>query len=257
MTRKWTTLGLAAALAAALAAGRAGAQPGDPPKADDPRQELEQFRADTIRSFQAAKKDIDALREEVGRLRKDLDELRDARPPASGVRVEPPAAAEVAPGGAPPAARKDVDALKEQVALLRQALDEVRKSRDGISRYGPAGDDLQAARKEVEDLKDQAAQLRKALDSLRGPRPPESRASNYGPLGDAPTSGTGSIVLLNTYPADVTIVVDGEGYTLAPGERRVLAGRPAGGFTYEVVGVQPPVQRTLAAGGAFPIHVHP
>ena len=90
-----------------------------------------------------------------------------------------------------------------------------------------------------------------------GARPAESRTSNYGPPGDAAASGTGSIVLLNTYPADVTIVVDGEGYTLAPGERRVLAGRPAGAFTYEVVGVQPPVQRTLASGGAFPIHVHP
>ena len=98
---------------------------------------------------------------------------------------------------------------------------------------------------------------REPLDGLRAARPPESRASNSGPPGDAAASGTGSIVLLNTFPADVTIVVDGADYTLAPGERRVLPGRPAGAFSYEVVGVQPPVRRTLAAGGTFPIHVHP
>ncbi len=216
MNRTWTTLGLTAMLTVALAACRAGAQPGDPPKPDDPRQELEQLRSDTIHSFQAAQKDVAALREEVAHLRKDLEELRNARPPAVGVQGDPASGVEAAPGGASPAAQKEIDSLKEQVA-----------------------------------------QLRKTLDGLRGARPAESRTSNYGPPGDAAASGTGSIVLLNTYPADVTIVVDGEGYTLAPGERRVLAGRPAGAFTYEVVGVQPPVQRTLASGGAFPIHVHP
>ncbi len=251
MIRTWTTLGMTAALTVALAAGPAGARAGDPPKPDDPRQELEQFRGDTIRSFQAAQKDVAALREEVGRLRKDLDVLRNARPPAAG--------GEAAPGAVPPAAQKEIDALKEQVALLRQAVDELRKSGEGISRYGPggAGDDLQAARKEIEALTEQAAQLRKTLDGLRNARPPESRASNYGSPGDTPASGTGSIVLLNTYPAEVTIVVDGERYTLAPGQRRVLADRPAGAFTYEVVGVQPPVRRSLATGGTFPIHVHP
>lgn len=170
MNRTWRTLGLTGMLTVALAACRARAQAGDPPKPDDPRQELEQFRSDTIHSFQAAQKDVAALREEVAHLRKDLEELRNARPPAVGVQGDPASGVEAAPGGASPAAQKEIDSLKEQVAPpLRQALADLRQSGDGISRYGPAGtgEELQAARKEVEELKDQVAQLRKTLDGLR------------------------------------------------------------------------------------------
>lgn len=245
MTRTWTTLWLTAALALTTASGPVAAQPAgpaEPPKPDEPRQELDQLRSDTIRSFQAARKDMDILREEVGRLRKDLDDLRAVR------------SREAAAGGAPQPTLKDVDALKEQIALLRQALDDARNARpsgERIAGYGPAGDagEWRAARTEIETLKEQVAQLHKAVDGWRAALPPVNRTSAYA----APA--TGSIVLLNTYPADVAIVIDGESYLLTPGERRVLS-RPAGAFTYEVVGVQPPVRRTLAAGAAFPIHVH-
>ena len=246
MTRTWTTLCLTALLALTPASGPVAAQsagPAEPPKPDETRQELDQLRSDTIRSFQAARKDMDALREEVGRLRKDLDDLHAARSPAAAV------------GGAAQPASKDVDALKEQIARLRQDLDDARNARpsgERIAGYGPPADAgaWRAARKELEDLKEQVAQLHKEVDGWRAALPPVKRTSAYA----APA--TGSIVLLNTYPADVAIVIDGESYRLTPGERRVLS-RPAGAFTYEVVGVQPPVRRTLVAGAAFPIQVHP
>ncbi len=168
MIRTWKRLGLTATLAVVLTAGRGAAQTSDPAPAsqlpDGLRQEVEQFRGDTIRSFQAAKKEIDALKEEIAHLRKDLDEVRNAKPSTTRISAYPPAGAAVS---------------------------------------------------------------------------------------------TGTIRLSNTYPANVTIVVNGEGYTLAPGETRVLAGRPAGTFTYEVVGVRPAVERSLVAGGTFPIQVHP
>lgn len=215
MIRTWTTLGLTTLLTAAPAAGPVAAQsvgPADPPKSADPRQELEQLRSDTIRSFQAAKKDIDALREEVGRLRKDLDDLRNTKPITNR-----------------------------------------------ISDYGQVGGNnvLPDAQRDIDSLKEQIAQIRKSLDDWRKTRSAERRISGYGPARDAGAAGTGSIVLQNTYPAEITVVVSGERYTLAPGEKRVLAGRPAGAFTYEVVGVQPPVERTLAANAVFPIQIHP
>jgi len=208
--------GAPAALTVALMAGRGAAQPSDPApdsqKQDDLRQELEQFRSDTIRSFQAAKKDIDAVKEDIARLRKDLDDVRNARSPV--LRIPGDVPPEAGTGGSAQAAQKDIDALKEQIARLD-----------------------------------------KSLDDLHSARPPATRISAYPPSGTV--AGTGTIRLANTYPAEVTIIVNGERYTLAPGETRVLAGRPAGTFTYEVMGVQPTVKRTLVADGTFPILVHP
>jgi|GEM_PF-2299497 polyhydroxyalkanoate synthesis regulator phasin len=216
MIRSWKMLGLTAALAAALINGRGAAEaPGagpDSAKPDDLRQELEQFRSDTIRSFQAAKKDIDAVKEDIARLRKDLNEARNARPPAPRIS-----------GDVPPEAR--------------------------------IGANAQAAQKDIDALKEQIARLDKSLDDLHNARPPATRISAYPPSGTV--AGTGTIRLSNTYSAEVAIIVNDERYTLAPGETRVLAGRPAGTFTYEVVGVQPAVERTLVANGTFPILVHP
>ena len=83
MTRTWKTLAVTAAFVAVLTGGRCTAQTIDPapaaPKADDLRQELDQLRSNTIRSFQAAKKEIDAMKEDIAHLRKDLDEVRNAK----------------------------------------------------------------------------------------------------------------------------------------------------------------------------------
>ena len=83
MIQTWKILGITAAFTAALSAGRCAAQTIDPapaaPKQDDLRQELDQLRSNTIRSFQAAKKEIDAMKEDIAHLRKDLDEMRNAK----------------------------------------------------------------------------------------------------------------------------------------------------------------------------------
>jgi hypothetical protein len=216
MIRTWKILGAAAILAAALTAGRGAAQSSDHApdsrKPDDLRQELEQFRSDTIRSFQAAKKDIDAVKEDVAHLRKELDEMRNAK--ATAPRISGDLAPEPRIGANPQELQKEIGVLKEEIARLGKTLDELHNA-------APSG----------------------------------TRISAYPPSGAA--AGTGTIRLSNTYTAEVTIIVNGERYTLAPGETRVLAGRPAGAFTYEVVGVQPAVQRTLVADGTFPILVHP
>ncbi len=216
MIRTWKILGVTTVVVVVLTAGRGAAQSADhvpdSHKPDDIHQELEQLRSDTIRSFQAAKKDIDAVKEDIAHLRKELDEMRNTK--ATAPRISGDVAPEARVGANTHEVQKEIGVLKEEIARLGKTLDELRN-------VGPSG----------------------------------TRTSAYPPSGAV--AGTGTIRLSNTYTAEVAIIVNGERYTVAPGETRVLAGRPAGTFTYEVVGVQPAVQRTLVADGTFPILVHP
>jgi hypothetical protein len=112
--------------------------------------------------------------------------------------------------------------------------------------------------KEVEDLKGQIAQLRQDVevrtrevaalrktleDGLR------NRQSNYPAANGQATTGqaTGRLQLINSYVDPVLIIVNNRAFRLMPGQTVTSEPLPAGNFTYEVVGIQPPVTRTLAA----------
>jgi hypothetical protein len=69
-----------------------------------------------------------------------------------------------------------------------------------------------------------------------------------------PTQGT--IQLRNEWYLPVSVVIDGLAYRLDPGQVRNVA-RPIGAFSYEVIGVQPLVSRTLTAEQNFVIRIAP
>ena len=99
--------------------------------------------------------------------------------------------------------------------------------------------------------------MRLDLDALKN-RAPVSRESAYAPsASNSPSAATGRIRLVNTFLDPMTIVVNGRAYQVAPGDTRLVEAVPAGTFNYEVLGVQPRVDRTLAANETFTITVHP
>jgi hypothetical protein len=105
---------------------------------------------------------------------------------------------------------------------------------------------------EIRGLEQQILRLNQELDRQRAT---STRTSFYaGP--SAPSGPTGTILLRNNYITPVTIAVDGRLYDVPPGTEMSLPRQPAGEFTYEVIGIQAPVRRTLAANRTFDITVY-
>ncbi len=146
---------------------------------------------------------------------------------------------------APLAGAQDKPATSQQVDDLRLA---VKALTDRIAA-------LETPLKEINDLRDQVARLRQELDAMRGPAP-GSRSSYYaGPGTNAPAMA--HVRIDNTYFMPVDVAINGVVYQMMPGQRRYAAPLPAGTFTYEVLGIQAPVQRVLAAGETFVVSVYP
>jgi hypothetical protein len=107
---------------------------------------------------------------------------------------------------------------------------------------------------DIADIRRDIAQLRQDLDAMnRRVAPP--RVSSYPP--NPTPAPTGRIRLVNTYVQPVTIIVNRTPYTLQPNQTETISSAPAGPFSYEVLGIQQAVERTLAPNETFTITVHP
>jgi hypothetical protein len=123
-----------------------------------------------------------------------------------------------------------------------KTLEELDK--DVRSSFEAAYKDINALREEVDRLRKELEDLKKQKTAVRQSDKPRIPAA------------TGSIRMVNTYVQSVTVVVNGTKYVLAPGESRILRDQTPGGFTYEIPGVQKPVDRTLDANETFTIRIH-
>ena len=86
--------------------------------------------------------------------------------------------------------------------------------------------------------------------SMSLPLPPDSQAT-------APARSTLSTVkLVNTYPTPVTIIVDGQFYTL-PSNNSLSLNKNPGYFTYEVPGIQANTLRNLGTAETMTIQIYP
>ena len=144
--------------------------------------------------------------------------------------------------------------LREEVGGLRQ---ELRKE------VGDLRQELltttTSAQKSRSDLRDLEERLR-SLESLVRSQPDLVTARRYSLTPEAPLTGT--IRLQNRSGTGATVLVNGLAHFLAPFETRVLAGQPAGSFTYEVLAdgfgtIRPRVVRDLRPNEVFTIHVNP
>ncbi len=113
----------------------------------------------------------------------------------------------------------------------------------------------EAFQRDLGALKDQYGLLRQEIEALRG-RPPTGKPSTslYPPA--APPAGR--LRLVNTWVDTVSVVVNNtQTYRIPPGGEAFVESVPAGNFTYEVLGIQGRVSRSLAPGETYSIHVYP
>jgi hypothetical protein len=136
---------------------------------------------------------------------------------------------------------KKVTDIQEQLTKLRSEnlalIEQNRKLIDASDKIGRLERDLEA--------------LHNQMDSVR------RSGFNTNPAGPAAPGNLGTIRLRNTFPTEVSIVVNDKVHQLLPGETTSLANQPAGPFTYEVLGIQAKRTVTLAANDTFTITVYP
>lgn len=149
--------------------------------------------------------------------------------------------------------RTSVANLDGRLQALEQAVQRELKDVRGWATDTTAR--ITQAQTDINELRRQLAQVRQDLDNLaRGSSP--TRISAYaGPAGSAPA--TARVRLVNTYGLPVQAVVNGMLYDVAPGQQRYVDPLPAGPFSYEVLGIQPRRDLTLAPGETFTVTVYP
>jgi hypothetical protein len=115
------------------------------------------------------------------------------------------------------------------------------------------------AKQGMDDLRAEMARLRSEVDTLRAKV--QTNASSYQALYNPnstsnSTVGTGRVEIVNTYASEVAVVLNRRAYYVPPGETRTIDNVPAGNFTYEVLGIQPPVTRTISPDKIFTVRVY-
>ena len=136
--------------------------------------------------------------------------------------------------------------LKKTVADLKTDVESLRKSRDSVDDllYGKADGktalDLGIMRR-LSDLDARLKAVESALARIEAALKDPSRTSAYPPgTGPAPIANRSMIRIINDYPTEMSMMVNGKSYRVAPGEVRVVD-VPAGNYTYELLhaGSQP------------------
>lgn len=147
---------------------------------------------------------------------------------------------------------RDIGELKTQLKDLdlKTRLEGIDKYLEQLSKDMPLHiTQIQKNTSDINALKEEVSKLQKAVAELQKNPPRVS-------LSPPETPQTGSIQLLNAWMTPMSVVVDGVSYQLQPGESRMIP-RAAGNFSYEVLGLQPRLTRTVAAGETFTIRIGP
>lgn len=159
---------------------------------------------------------------------------------------------------------KQLGDLKTSIDALTKAIKEMQTSGvDSALKMQKANGDIEGLKRqltqlqqeEIAGLRQQVTQMQRDLDELNRRTASPPRVATYPPPQQQPA--TGRVRLINSYQAPVTVVVNGRAHTLNPGAIVTTDPIPAGTFTYEVLGVQPMRDRTLAANELFTITIHP
>jgi outer membrane murein-binding lipoprotein Lpp len=167
-----------------------------------------------------------------------------------------------------------IDKILDQLKELKATVDELEKVRADIKsldtkielRCQTIQERIDRVNDRIDGLNTRIKRLEGDLEAMRTQATTSNRPSGYSGLGNGsgtpaappplpPASGT--IRLRNTFPDQVSVVVDGVSYQLMPYDTRDIAGHPAGTFTYEVLGIQPRKTVALGPNETFTITVYP
>lgn len=206
---------LSAALGTALVAGTMYAD-NDPPKTE-----------------MVAKKDLEATNQLIADLKKDLAELKtkdlvDLKQQLTSLKAKDLSDLQ-----------KEVDAVKlKSLADLKKELDTFKefkkKTENALDGTADKGND--GLVKKIAALDDKLATLTKQLDAL-DKKLETTRTALSSPVGKEPAKEKpklGTVKIVNLYPTDVDVLVNGKGYRVAPNETKTLA-LTVGTFTYQLL----------------------
>jgi hypothetical protein len=155
--------------------------------------------------------------------------------------------------------KKQIDEINKKLPTIEKSVlaidNDVRDEIKGRREHSATVDSrLEQIQNDVTALKSQMEQIRRDMDAARSrPATQATQISSY----QSAAPAVGHVRLANTYFDTVRIVVNGKPYDVAPTVTMLADAVPAGNFTYEVMGVQAPVTRTIAANETFTISVHP
>lgn len=159
----------------------------------------------------------------------------------------------VAPAGWAQGEPNRDDVIARDLRELRGAVDALTKVvKEFQSAWLNADLEIQKSKADIAQLRQSIALLRQDVDGMNQ-RLANERRSFY----PATPPATGRLRLVNTFAQPVTIVVNARAYTLTPGQTQVIEAMPTGPFTYEVLGIQAALSRTLEPNETFTITVHP
>jgi hypothetical protein len=141
--------------------------------------------------------------------------------------------------------KKDPPAdVARSIEDLKKDVESLRKSRDSVDDllYGKADGkspiDLGIMRR-LSDLDARLKSVESALARIESALKDPTRTSGYAP-GTAPITTRSHIRIVNDYPTEMSMMVNGKSYRIAPGEVKILD-VPAGSYSYELLhaGSQP------------------
>src|SRR5579884_769678 len=156
-------------------------------------------------------------------------------------------------GARPPDTATQLRQIQDSLAAMQHKLDVDLN----VIRQNQLTTDMKAddAMRRMLAMEQQLADMRREMAALRQRPGTVTSTSAYGPNGTAPV--TGRVMLINDYPTEQAVMVNGVSYHLAPGQNRTVT-IPTGTFTYEVLGIQQaPRQRSVVANGTFTVTLFP
>jgi hypothetical protein len=153
-----------------------------------------------------------------------------------------------------PGAKDDLAKIQKQLERIQTSLDQMKEIREDLNFTNkvkiPSLE--REMRDQIRDLKAQMVNMADEIEKLKSPGGTSRTAYYAGPSGP-----TGSIRLRNAYVTSVTFLINDRLYEVPSGGELTLKNQPTGEFTYEVINVQPPIRRMLAANKTFEIQVYP
>lgn len=153
---------------------------------------------------------------------------------------------------------KEIKAINEKLGALKTVSEDVKALKTELGlQIQKAQADVQKTQKDIGDVNKELLRLQAELSDMRKRMEDFRKSFSVNPngAGAGVATGMGRVRLRNTFLEPVSIVVNGESIRLRPGETYVME-MPAGSFVYEVLGIQAPLRRTLAADEMFTINVY-
>src|SRR5262249_47685171 len=142
-----------------------------------------------------------------------------------------------------------IDEILRQLRDVKTTSDNVRAELDNLETREKLrnqklaqeiGERIERGRDSLGSLKGRIKRLQTDLAALRAQPSTSNRTANYPAPGNGaapPPPGSTTIRLRNTFPEEVSVVVNGVSHRLMPGQTQDLFGQP-GPFTYEIIGIQ-------------------